>query len=565
MPPSRVYVVPEPAVLRFTGRWFSFDGFSNFPEFLTKEFGIPKGSWVVEKSEGPGDAGVEVSQGRVRIWGDERVAYATIIQLLRQGGGKALPEVKVVERFHFKFRGFHLDVARGGVPTVGELKRLLRLLFLLKYTHLALYLEDLFPWESYPDIGVHRGRYSREELREVIEYGSKLGVEVFPSLELCGHMENILVLPPYRRYSEWHRPSEGVLDVGDEEAREFAYKLLREVLEFFPSSYIHVGGDETWALGRGRSLDRTGVFKGPELYEEHHRRLVEMVRERGKTPMVWGDMITAAYLRESERRYWAKLMESPIWRNSVVVYWDYSPRPKEHFLQVLRSLKERGLRIFVAPGLWNWNRYYPDYPTALENLRNLLTAARELGIEGFLVTAWGDDGSECLFSLLDPLILAAMEIAEGSGEWEEKWAVISGEPREVVELRKLFGEVDTVVRDWQTRWGIWIPKHLLLKTDIYKIGRRYLPREKFEELEKSLEKVLEKARGLELPPDLEFVKRFYEAVLKVLRGEVSVSDYLSLARIYAELWLRERKREGLDNVVGRFWRAAGIHDLRLLE
>ena len=367
-------MVPEPKQLDFDGVWYDFDGFANFPEFLAKEFGVPRGSWVIEKVSGKG-TGVSIEEkGVVRIWGDERVAYATLIQLVIQGRGR-LPRVRIVEEFRFSFRGFHLDVARGGVPTVDYLKKLLKWLFLLKYNYLALYLEDLFPWERYPDIGVHRGRYTRDELREVIEYGQRLGIEVFPSLELLGHMENILMLPPYMRYSEWHNPGEGVLNVADEEARRFGLSLLEEVLDFFPSRYIHIGGDETWALGRGKSLDVTGVFRGPELYEEYTRLLVEAVARRGKVPMIWGDMIRAAYLRESEKALWRRVLESPIWREAVIANWDYSPRDIEHFRKVIRELSEKGLKQVVAPGLWNWNRFYPDYVTALTNLRNFLTAA----------------------------------------------------------------------------------------------------------------------------------------------------------------------------------------------
>ena len=560
---SSIYVIPEPSELRFTGRWFDFDGFSNFPEFLAREFGIPRGSWVVEKGEGPGDAGLEISEGKVRVWGDERIAYATLIQLVKQGRG-GLPEARIVENFHFKFRGFHLDVARGGVPSVDTLKRLLRLLYLLKYNYLALYLEDLFPWSKYPDIGVHRGRYTRDELKEVIDYGRKLGVEVFPSLELCGHMENILSLPPYMKFSEWHNPREGVLDVDNEEARRFAYDLLKEVVEFFPGKYIHIGGDETWALGRGKSLDRNPRFRGPELYEMHHRELVRIVRESGKVSLVWGDMIAATFLRESEKGYWRKLLESPIWKESVIVYWDYSPSPKEHFADTIRMFKERGLKVVVAPGIWNWNRFYPDFPTALENLRNFLAAAREEGVEGFLVTAWGDDGSECLFSFLDPLIAAAMEMAEGKGEWEEKWCALTGESREVLELRKLMGEVDTVVKEWRWRWGFWLPKHILLKTEWFIAYRRYVPEETLEKVRKSIEEVLSRAEKLTLPQDLQFAVDFYGVVLKALEGKASVSDYVALAKKYSELWLAERKKEGLERVLGRFWRAAGIADAELI-
>ncbi len=557
---NSIHIVPEPKIIEFTGKWFTFNGFSNFPEFLVKEFNIPIGDWEIVKTVGEGDAGIEIGKGIVRIWGDEKIAYATIIQLLLQNRSY-LPEVKIVETFKFNFRGFHLDVARGGVPTVATLKRILRWLFLLKYNYFAIYLEDLFPWKAYPDIGFSRGRYNEEELREVIDYGARLGIEVFPSLELCGHMENILVLPQFHRFSEWHNPREGVLNVGDEEARKFAYSLLEEVVEFFPSRYIHIGGDETWALGRGRSLDKTLKFNGPELYEIHHYNMIKIVKSRSKIPMIWGDMIAAAYLRESEREIWKKLLDSPIWREVVVVNWDYSPSTREYFRKKIRLFKEKGLNQIIAPGLWNWNRYYPDFPTALENLRNFLGAARDEGINGFLITAWGDDGSECLFSFLDPLMLAAIEYAEGSGNWEDKWMSLTGEEPKVVKVRKLFGEVDTVISKWDVRWGIWLPKHILLKTEISKLLTRYISKDEIINLRNYIKEVLEYVEDVVLPEDLSFIKNFLKASLKSIDGTIKVSDYIALSKEYSNLWLKERKIEGLENIVGRFWRAAGIHDL----
>jgi len=557
---KKVYIVPEPKMIEFDGTWYDFDGFQNFPEFLAKEFGIGKGSWVVEKTEGSG-SGVVIEKGVVRIWGDEKIAYATILQLVMQGRGM-LPKVKVVEEFRYRFRGFHLDVARGGVPTVNTLKKLLKWLYILKYNYLALYLEDLFPWEKYKDIGVVRGRYSREELREVIEYGKKLGVEVIPSLELLGHMERILVLPPYRKFSEWHNPAEGVLDASDEEARNFAKDLLKEVVEFFPSEYIHIGGDETWALGRGKSLDKTLRFEGPKLYEEHTKMLVSVVKEHGKKPMIWGDMITAAYLRESEKEVWRSILESPIWRETIVVNWDYTPRPVEHFKNSIKIISDKGLRQIIAPGLWNWNRFYPDYPTALENLRNFFAAAKnDPSVEGFLITAWGDDGSECLFQYLDPLILASMEIAEGSGEWEEKWMALTGEAKEVLEIRKDFGKIFSAKEEFWVRWGFWLPKHIVLKTDIMRIAKIYLDKGVIENLRKEIEEVIRKAESINLPRGLEFIKEFYKLVLKVIDNRATASDYIAIAKTYAELWLEERKPNGLETIVGRFWSAAGITEL----
>ncbi len=539
---EKIFIVPEPKELEFSGKWFSFDGFENFPEFLAKEFNLKKGKWKIIKTSGK-DTGIKVKDGIIEYWGDEKIALATIIQLIKQRVGY-IPEVIVREKLNFKFRGFHLDIARGGVPKVETFKRILRWLFLLKYNYFAIYFEDLFSWKKYPEIGAKRGRLTREELNEIVDYGRKLGIEVFPSLELAGHMENILTLSEFRKYSEWHRPSEGCLDLSNEEAKRFAYELLEEVLDFFNSEYIHIGGDETWALGRGRSLNKTWKFEGPKLYLEHHNKMLDMVEEKGKKPMLWGDMLTGMYLSKEEAEKWSEVLNSDIWSRAIIANWDYSPRSKEFFKEKIRIFSKKGLKQVVCPGLSNWNRYYPDFDNALENLKNFLGAAREENVLGFLITAWGDDGEECLFLLLDPLILAAMEYAEGNGQWEKKWLRLSGENEEILEVRKLFGRS-------------------IIANNIKKI--LFTPIEELKDIEKVLDKeTVKKLHGIEnvlLPKDLDFIRNTISVCLKKLRGKVTVSDFIKLANLYSELWLAERKLPGLQRILNRFWGSASNIDL----
>lgn len=542
---KKIFIVPEPKSIRFTGRWFAFDGFKSFPEFLRREFKVPSGDWTIIEVNGE-ETGLKVEEGKVTVWGDRQICYATLLQLIMQGGG-CLPEVEVKESFKFKFRGYHLDIARGGVPRLETFKDILRMLFLFKYNYFAIYFEDLFPWRKYPQIGKHRGRLTENELKEVIDYGNNLGIEVFPSLELSGHMEHILSLPEFYRFSEWHNPREGCLNLSDEEARKFAYDLLEEAIGFFSSSkYIHIGGDETWALGRGRSLNKTWTFEGPKLYEEHHKNMVEKVLENGKEPILWGDMISGMYLGDESAK-WREVLESDIWRKSLIANWDYSPSSKEFFREKIRIFKDRGLKQIACPGLSNWNRYYPNFEIALENIKNFLSAAAEEDLPGFLLTAWGDDGEECLFSLLKPLILAAMEIAEGKGEWLEKWQAISGEGEETVEARLLFGkpEFSDVI------------KHVILKG--FWFDR--LSSEDKERIKESWKKTLEKVEGIKMPEDLSFVRSLLILGVKILKGEDEVSDYIALSNIYARLWLKERKPEGLEKIIERFWGAAGRTDV----
>lgn len=550
MKPERILIVPEPKRIEFTGIWFNFDGFQNLPDFLMKEFNIKKGSWIIKRLGGDSkDTRILIRDREVQFWGNEYVAYATLIQLINRYKSR-LPEVTIEESFRFKFRGYHLDIARGGVPNLATFKKILRTLFLLKYNYFGIYLEDLFPWKKYPEIGKFRGRLTEEALREIINYGSKLGIEVFPSLELTGHMENILVLPEFRRFSEWHSPKEGCLDLSDKDARDFSYELLKEVLVFFPSKYIHIGGDETWALGRGKSLDKSWRFEGPSLYKQQYENLIKISKGYGKEPIVWGDMISGMYLNEEEKEKWEVVLKSKIWNDVIIANWDYSANSKKFFKDKIDLFGKRKDKEIACPGLANWNTYYPDFDTAIENLRNFLTASKEENLFGFLITAWGDDGEECLFSFLDPLILASMEIAEGNGDWEEKWLSFSGEDKSILKVRELFGKKDI---------SSYL-KHILFADQWYYDPKN---RGKLIELRTEYRDILKEIGKIDLPKDLAFMRHTLAIAAKRLDNSIKSSDMIELSKEYASLWSSERKPEGLEVVITRFWGAAGRIELRI--
>lgn len=540
-------IIPEPESIEFTGKWFNFNGFRNLPKFLMEEFDIKRGDWVIKRSDLDSKVTkILIKNKEVQISGNEYIAYATLIQLIIKYKNK-LPEVKIVEDFNFKFRGYHLDIARGGIPNLNTFKKILRTLFLFKFNYFGIYLEDLFPWRKYPEIGKYRGRLTEEELREIIEYGKRLGIEVFPSLELAGHMENILSIPEFRRFSEWYSPTEGCLNLKDEEAKRFAYELLREVLEFFPSKYILIGGDETWALGRGKSLNKTWSFEGPELYESYYNTLIRIIKKYNKKPIMWGDMITGMYLGKEEQERWKKVLNSKIWDNVIIANWDYSANSKEFFKNKINLFGKRKDREIVCPGLSNWNTYYPDFDVALENLKNFLSAAREENIFGFLITAWGDDGEECLFSFLDPLILASMEIAEGRGDWEEKWIKFSNEDKNIFKVRRKLGSSE-----------LSYLKHILFADQWFYLDRN---KTKIKELKIRWEDLLGEIKDLTLPKDLAFIREMLRIAVKRLNSSIKSQDLINLSRSYATLWLSERKPEGLETIISRFWSLAGRIEL----
>jgi len=186
---------------------------------------------------------------------------------------------------------------------------------------------------------------------------------------------------------------------------------------------------------------------------------------------------------------------------------------------------------------------------AMGNITNFIEAARQEKLPGYMVTAWGDDGEECLFSFVEPLLVACAEAGEGNAAWEDKWIMLSGEPREVLRARKLFGRPDVSEQI----------KHVLFADLQY---QRMSETER-SALAKSWKAVLDDLCCVNLPEDLEFIRRCLQVGMKRISGEAAPSDLISLANSYTKLWLSERKPEGLERILERFWGAAGRIDSKV--
>jgi len=97
----------------------------------------------------------------------------------------------------------------------------------------------------------HGGFYTQEECRELVEYAAQRNIEIIPEIDLPGHMQSALAAypelgcagGPYEVRTRWGI-SEEVLCVGNPTTLEFLKTVLDEVMDVFPSSHIHIGGDE---------------------------------------------------------------------------------------------------------------------------------------------------------------------------------------------------------------------------------------------------------------------------------------------------------------------------------
>lgn len=538
-------MVPEPKELIFSGKWLDFDGFRNFPKTIMKEFNLKNGSWEHKHREEK-EQTIKIYGKTVETTGDKNIALASIIQLI-MNRKRYLPELEIKERVDFTFRGFHLDVARGGILTVNNFKKLMNFLFLMKYNKFGVYLEDLYPWKSFPEIGKDRGRLTEKEWNEIQEHGNMLGIDVFPSLELLGHMEHFLRMDEYREFGEmWWTERDDCIDAGNPKARKFTNDLLKDALLTTKSDIIHIGGDETWSLGRGRSLDRTGNFQGPNLYLDHYHELVDLVRSSNKIPMLWGDMLTGMYLTKEGKKFWSKVVEDRIWDNVIIANWDYEPEPVEHFVKRIQEIGHKDYQI-ACPALDNWGTFYPDFEPAIQNVLSFLKAAKQEKLQGYMITAWGDMGQECLFSYLNPLILASADIFSSQEKWEEKFAIFYNEDLESSKARFDAGKM---------RSGP------MIRNIIYKrlphLSHRRETRTGWQE---AMIEFVNKYHKEKLSEDMQLIYSFMEVCISCENGVFDETSFSKLIQQYEELWVKERKFEGLPNVLSRLCGAGEVEKL----
>ena len=175
----------------------------------------------------------------------------------------------------FGYRGMHLDVSRHFYD-VDAVKRYLDIMEIHKLNTLHWHLTDDQGWrveiKRYPELtekgSVRKGTvvlknweqldgqpyggyYTQDQIRDVVAYAAGKGITIIPEIDLPGHMLAALTAfpelgctgGPYDLWCRWG-VSEDVLCVGKEETFEFIEGVLDEILDLFPSKYIHIGGDE---------------------------------------------------------------------------------------------------------------------------------------------------------------------------------------------------------------------------------------------------------------------------------------------------------------------------------
>ena len=301
----------------------------------------------------PRKALVEATSGAGLFYG-----LQTLMQLA--DGTDTIPAINISDSPRFGYRGMMLD------PTVALAR--------LKINRLHLHLTDGAGWrleiKKYPrlteyaawrpeltwkewseggarytdasDFGAYGGDLTQDDAREIVKYAADRYITVIPEIEMPSHSEELTAAFP--EISCTHNPKgEPDVCVGNEKTFEILQNVLDEVMEIFPSEYIHIGGDEAskraWKeceLCRKRMADE-GLKNVDELQSYLIHRIEQYLNSKGRSLIGWDE-----------------IMEGGLAPNATVMSW----RGTEGGIRAARS----GHQAVMTPGGYCYLDSYQDAP-----------------------------------------------------------------------------------------------------------------------------------------------------------------------------------------------------------
>lgn len=300
----------------------------------------PLAGWGAEAYE------LVVSPGQVTIRADEPAGVFYGVQTLLQMSSPLLaadpsaplpreihlPAVRIVDRPRFAWRGLLLDCSRTFLP-LDQLKKYVDVCSFYKLNVLNLHLTDDQGWRleirTHPSLtkvgskfdprfpGERNGYYPQKQIKELVKYAAERHVTLVPEVEMPAHSLALLkscpelscrggadeyVIAPFMFMTDSSpnkqpQTPHGVLCPGNERTFQVLEDILAEVIELFPSEYIHIGGDEcsksfwkTCPKCQAR-MKAEGLKSEDELQSYFMRRVAKMVQTRGRIPMGWDEVL----------------------------------------------------------------------------------------------------------------------------------------------------------------------------------------------------------------------------------------------------------------------------------
>ena len=286
---------------------------------------------------------------------------------------EGIPAVTIRDEPRFAYRGIMLDVSRH-FRDKDFVEKQIDALAAYKINRLHLHLTDAAGWrveiDRYPrltefaawrpqatwkewwngkreycertDSRASGGFYTKEEMRELVDYARRHYVTIVPEIEMPSHSEEVLAAyPELSCTGEPYR--HGDFCIGKEETFEFIENVLTEVMEIFPSEYIHVGGDEaskaSWKTCPDcqARMKAEGLKDVDELQSYLIHRVERFLNDHGRKLMGWDE-----------------ILDGGVAPNAVVMAWRGVPKGVE-------AVRE-GNPVVMNPGQYCYIDSYQDAP-----------------------------------------------------------------------------------------------------------------------------------------------------------------------------------------------------------
>lgn len=315
----------------------------------------------------------------------------------------------------FRRVGTMLDCSRNAVANLDSLREWIDLTAGLGFTTLMLYTEDTYELAENPYFGYLRGRYSKEDLKEVDAYAASKHMELIPCIQTLAHLRTLKRWPEYAP----HFDAEDILLIDDDRVYALIDRIFSTLSQCFTSRIAHIGMDEANMLGRGRYLEQHGYHDAVELLLRHLKRVAAIGAKYGFSLLMWSDL----FFNHADSDSYASTakvcsIKAQIPDNVSLVYWDYYATEKAHYDQRLQAHKALKADTWFAGGLWSWTGYAPHNGFSIRAARAAIESCQENAVQDIFFALWGDDGGECSRYALLPSLFYVSEHARGNSDAE---------------------------------------------------------------------------------------------------------------------------------------------------
>ncbi|MDE1162069.1 MAG: family 20 glycosylhydrolase [Acidobacteriaceae bacterium] len=282
-----------------------------------------------------------------------------------------------------KYRGLHDDLSRGPVDTFEFQKKLIRTLAAYKDNVYSPYFESTQAYPSMPLSAIPGASLTPAEATELVAYARQYHVTVIPEQEAFGHLRHMLTWEQYANAAE--TPHGAVLAPGQPQSMQMIDGMFKDLARMYPGPFLHIGGDETFELGYGRTrpdVDQRGLAP---VYLDFMQRIVADLKPLNRKILFWGDIVG-----NQRTQPLLKALPQSFKSSVIAVAWGYSPKPS--FDNYLRPFADSGIPFWVAPSINNYRQMWPNQQQALLDIQGFTRDGQKMGAEGQLNTLWNDTG-----------------------------------------------------------------------------------------------------------------------------------------------------------------------------